>query len=370
MRLISAVSGVQVPAPAPFLLRSTRHACRHDGTSSLVPAALFPRHACPRRARARCDSRRRTALLRRRRACAGRGVGRLRLGRALFICCASWPRPASRRWPASRTSITACAPDADADEAFCRALAARLGVPFDASASTSRRARARARSRSRPPAAARYAFFDARRARARRRRVATGHTPTIRPRRSCCGCFAAPGRAGSAGDPIRARAVVIRPLLDVGRAELRAYLSSRGQPFRDDESNATSRSRATACATSCCRSCSERVFARRSSTCWPARRRSPGTTRIDCDAEAIDLARLIVLTDGTGESVEVRRSRRSGRCRRRWRRGWRGWRCSAWRPSRFVGFDHVERLLGARHGQTRLSLPGQHAERRGGRDPV
>ena len=29
----------------------------------------------------------------------------------------------------------------------------------------------------------------------------------------------------------------MRPLLDVGRDELRAYLAALGQPFRDDESN-------------------------------------------------------------------------------------------------------------------------------------
>ncbi len=68
--------------------------------------------------------------------------------------------------------------------------------------------------------------------------VATGHTVTIRRRRFCCVCSAAPARADSA-EFIRALAGSSRPLLDLDRAELRAYLSQLGQPFREDESNAT-----------------------------------------------------------------------------------------------------------------------------------
>ncbi len=61
-------------------------------------------------------------------------------------------------------------------------------------------------------------------------------------------------------------------------------------------------------------------------------------------------------------------SGRSARCIRRSRSAWCVWRSIGWRRGRFVGFDHVERLLELARdprGQGALSLPGQQAERRG-----
>ena len=90
--------------------------------------------------------------------------------------------------------------EADADEAFCGALAARLGVPFVAErvdvAALARAAEAIDRGRGARSRG--YGFFDARRRRARRGRGRRRpRRATTRRRRSCSGCCGAPARGGS-----------------------------------------------------------------------------------------------------------------------------------------------------------------------------
>ena len=168
----------------------------------------------------------------------------------------------------------------------------------------------------------------------------------------------------------KARRWVVRPLLEIGRDELRAYLASVGQVFRDDESN---------------RDLSiPRNRVRHELLPLLSRDFSPGITdvlareatiaRQDEDRlhqEAIDLLDLIVLRNETGISGEaaveldaralsalhpalaVRVARIA---------------METVAPGRFVGFDHVERLLALARdprGEGALSLPGQHAVRRG-----
>jgi tRNA(Ile)-lysidine synthase len=168
-----------------------------------------------------------------------------------------------------------------------------------------------------------------------------------------------------------ARRWVVRPLLDVGRDELRAYLAALGQPFREDESN---------------RDLSiPRNRVRHELLPLLARDFSPAVTdvlareaeiaRQDEDRlqhEAIDLLGLIVLRSEKSNSGEVDAVEVDVRA------------LSALHPAlavrvvrmvleqvapgRFVGFDHVERLLELARdsrGHGALSLPGQHAERRG-----
>ena len=168
----------------------------------------------------------------------------------------------------------------------------------------------------------------------------------------------------------KARRWVVRPLLEIGRDELRAYLASVGQVFRDDESN---------------RDLSiPRNRVRHELLPLLSRDFSPGITdvlareatiaRQDEDRlqqEAIDLLDLIVLRNETGISggaaveldaralsalhpaLAVRVARIA---------------METVAPGRFVGFDHVERLLALARdprGEGALSLPGQHAVRRG-----
>jgi tRNA(Ile)-lysidine synthase len=128
--------------------------------------------------------------------------------------------------------------DADLDEAFCRALAARLGVPIEVSR-VDARAAARAHHCSIEVAArrARYTFFRAAAAALDATRVATGHTLDDQAETVLLRLLRGAGLRGAAGIPPR-RAIFIRPLIDVRRAAVRGWLTTRGEPWRDDASNA------------------------------------------------------------------------------------------------------------------------------------
>ncbi len=168
-----------------------------------------------------------------------------------------------------------------------------------------------------------------------------------------------------------ARRWMVRPLLDVGRDELRAYLAALGQPFRDDESNRDLTI--------------PRNRIRHELLPVLTRDFSPGITdvlareaeiaRQDEDRlqhEAIDLLGLIVLRNEKGNRGEVEAVEVDARALRAVHPALavRVVRMVLEQvaPGRFVGFDHVERLLELARdprGQGALSLPGQHAERRG-----
>ena len=128
--------------------------------------------------------------------------------------------------------------EADADELFVRTFAERLPTPLEicrvdvraAMAVTGRSLEATARD-------LRYAALAAAAARLGATRVATGHTAddqaeTVLLRllrgTSTRGVSAVRGRRG----------LYTRPLLDIRRAELRAWLAAHGQDFREDRSNA------------------------------------------------------------------------------------------------------------------------------------
>ena len=165
--------------------------------------------------------------------------------------------------------------------------------------------------------------------------------------------------------------MVVRPVLDCGRDELRAYLTAIGQPFREDESN---------------RDLSiPRNRVRHELLPLLARDYSPGITDVlareaeiarqdeeRLQHEAIDLVDLIVLRNERGNSGGVEAVELDVRALNALHPAVavRVMRLALDRavPGRFVGFDHVERLLELARdprGQGALSLPGQHAERRG-----
>jgi tRNA(Ile)-lysidine synthase len=167
-----------------------------------------------------------------------------------------------------------------------------------------------------------------------------------------------------------ARRWVVRPLLEIGRDELRAYLASVGQVFRDDESN---------------RDLSiPRNRVRHELVPFLSRDFSPGITdvlareatiaRQDEDRlqqEAIDLLDLIVLRNEAGISGEAAvelDARALGALHPALAVRVARIAMETVAPGRFVGFDHVERLLALARdprGEGALSLPGQHAVRRG-----
>jgi tRNA(Ile)-lysidine synthase len=128
--------------------------------------------------------------------------------------------------------------EADEDERFCAALAARAGVPFVAErVDVAALAKAGRRSIEDAARTARYAFFARAADGCGADLVATAHTKDDQAETFLLRLLRGAGSRGLAS--IRPRTGrVIRPLLDVDRAALRVYLSAEGQPFREDASNA------------------------------------------------------------------------------------------------------------------------------------
>ena len=128
--------------------------------------------------------------------------------------------------------------EADADEAFCRNLAAQLGIEFR-SERVDVLALSKAEGRSLEDAGrrARYAFLERVRAELRADVVATGHTRNDQAETFLLRLIRGAGPRGLAGIyPVAG--VVIRPLIDVRREDLLEWLASRNQPYCDDATNA------------------------------------------------------------------------------------------------------------------------------------
>lgn len=128
--------------------------------------------------------------------------------------------------------------ESDADEAFCRTLAARLALPIDVTRidilSRSRAARASVEVAARE---ARYEVFPEAARRLGATCVATGHTMDDQAETVLLRLLR--GATARGISAIRARRDrYVRPLLDFRRQELRADLIRRGEGFREDASNA------------------------------------------------------------------------------------------------------------------------------------
>jgi tRNA(Ile)-lysidine synthase len=121
---------------------------------------------------------------------------------------------------------------ADADEAVCRDLCARLGIDLevvrvDLDAKGNLQAAARD---------ARYAAAERLRARRGADWIATGHTRTDLAETLLYRLAVSPGRRALLGLPAR-RGRIIRPLLELDRADTRRLAESLGLPFADDPTN-------------------------------------------------------------------------------------------------------------------------------------
>jgi tRNA(Ile)-lysidine synthase len=127
---------------------------------------------------------------------------------------------------------------ADADERFCRDVAASLGLPIDVeSMDVASLARDWDVSLEAAARRARYAFLERAASRLRADRVASGHTRNDQAETFLLRLLRGAGPGGLAG--IRPRSgAVIRPLLDATRDEVLVYLRERGLEWRDDASNA------------------------------------------------------------------------------------------------------------------------------------
>jgi len=128
-------------------------------------------------------------------------------------------------------------PSAGGDEAFCREFAARVGVPI-AVEQADVRAHAAQQGASLEDAARRlrYAFLGRAAAAAGADRVAVGHTQDDQAETVLLRLMRGAGLTGLGGIPPR-RDAIVRPLLEVTRADLRAYLACCGERWVEDESN-------------------------------------------------------------------------------------------------------------------------------------
>ena len=128
-------------------------------------------------------------------------------------------------------------PSADRDEAFCRDLAERLGLRIVVEVvDVQSFARAGALSLEDAARRVRYAFLERAAATTGADQIAVGHTQDDQAETFLLKLMRGAGLTGLAGIyPRRGR--VIRPLLDVSRAELRMYLVSKGAAWVEDETN-------------------------------------------------------------------------------------------------------------------------------------
>jgi tRNA(Ile)-lysidine synthase len=128
--------------------------------------------------------------------------------------------------------------DSDADEQFVRQLAQDLDLEFHCdSGDTPAYATSHKLSLEAAARTLRYAFFDRLTADTTVHRVATAHTRDDQAETVLMRVLRGSGTRGFAGIYPQLRSVV-RPLLEVSRAELRAFLEQLGQSWREDQSNA------------------------------------------------------------------------------------------------------------------------------------
>lgn len=128
--------------------------------------------------------------------------------------------------------------DADADAGFCERLAARAPVPARVGhAEVPAMARATGRSIEVAAREARQRFFAEACTALGGDRVALAHTRDDQAETVLLRLVRGAGPAGLSGIAPR-RAHLVRPVLAITRAELRAHLESLGEPWREDATNA------------------------------------------------------------------------------------------------------------------------------------
>lgn len=127
---------------------------------------------------------------------------------------------------------------ADEDESFCRELARKLSLPFvSGRADVGREAKDAHRSLEDAGRRARYRFLNETADALECQRIAVGHTRDDQAETFLDRLLRGSGSRGlSAVHPV-VEPRRIRPLFGVRRAEVLDYLSDRGLPFREDESN-------------------------------------------------------------------------------------------------------------------------------------
>jgi tRNA(Ile)-lysidine synthase len=128
-------------------------------------------------------------------------------------------------------------PSADRDEAFCRELATRVDLPIIVEQiDVNGYATAHGLSLEDAARRVRYDFLGRAAAGAEATRVAVGHTEDDQAETFLLKLMRGAGLTGLGGIYPR-RGLVIRPLLDVPRQNLRMYLAARAETWMEDETN-------------------------------------------------------------------------------------------------------------------------------------
>lgn len=129
-------------------------------------------------------------------------------------------------------------PEAAADEAFCRALCARMDVPLVVEHADVQGAAVAARTSIEVAGRTlRYGFLERARIALQAAHVAVAHTRDDQAETVLLRMLRGAGTRGLRGI-LPVRGAVIRPLLEIGREELRQYLRERDCPWREDATNA------------------------------------------------------------------------------------------------------------------------------------
>jgi tRNA(Ile)-lysidine synthase len=266
--------------------------------------------------------------------------------------------------------------ESDADEVFCRELAAGLDLPFEVGRADVRSAAEReGRSIEDTARSLRYAFLHTVAQHRGASAIAVGHTRDDQAETFLLRLIRGAGTRGLGG--IRPKAgLVVRPMIDISRRDLRAFVEERRLAYREDASNddiGIPRNRVRHVLLPCL----EEQF---SPNIVEVLAREAVLAQLDDDrlhGEAIDLARSVVLTNTDAHGGPLPAGTRIVIAAPPLRlmhpalalRVLRGAVETAGH-GRFAGFDAIQRLyefvLEARAG-ARLSLPGCEATHEGER---
>jgi tRNA(Ile)-lysidine synthase len=250
---------------------------------------------------------------------------------------------------------------ADADEEFCRRLAADLSLSIEVQRLDVLALARRRGSLEEAAREVRYEFLEQAADRLGADRIAVGHTLDDQAETFLLRLLRGAGPRGLAGIYPRFGRVV-RPLLEVSRADLRRYLAERGVSFREDETNRDTTIPRNRVRHELIPFLRERfspriaeILAReaaiaRDDAAWLERVSSAAAARIVrvmTDRVEIDVPLLLAEPPSVGRWILLRALQR-------------------WSGRRFVGFDHADALLALAVGKgepTVLDLPGQRARR-------
>jgi tRNA(Ile)-lysidine synthase len=254
--------------------------------------------------------------------------------------------------------------EADTDERFCRDLATAEDVPIVVGrAGVAELAREQRRSIEDAARSARYEFLDAAAEQLCADVIAVGHSRDDQAETFLLRLIRGSGARGLAGIRPRTRNVV-RPLLEIDRADLRDYAEQQGLGFREDSSNADiriPRNRVRLELIPLLEEYSPAISSILSREAALAREDEEYLQR-----SAIDLAGSIVLDREQGAEIDAAALRAlppalASRVARL--------ALEARAAGRFIGFQHIDGLLELAEALDGASamLPGQIATRRGDR---